>query len=101
MELLECQIIIKARFKNDTILVCHLLADCACSKDPCKASHSRLLYSGELSIHVRRSTGRNILLVECLALLDAVGAQRHFTSAPLALCETGQLEMVQCLQENS
>lgn len=28
MDLAECQIIIKAGFRNDTISVCHLLADC-------------------------------------------------------------------------
>lgn len=43
MDLAECQIIIKAGFKNDTISVRHLLADSACSEDPCKGSHRRLL----------------------------------------------------------
>lgn len=37
--------------------------------------------------------------MECLALLEAVGEQGGFTSALLTLCETGQLELVQCLQE--
>lgn len=37
--------------------------------------------------------------MECLALLDAVGEQGGSASALLTLCETGQLEMVQCLQE--
>jgi len=38
--------------------------------------------------------------MECLALLNAVGEQGGFTSALLTLCETGQLEMVQCLLEH-
>lgn len=37
--------------------------------------------------------------MECLALLDAVGEQGGFASALLTLCETGQLELVQCRQE--
>lgn len=48
---------------------------------------------------MRRSTGRNILLMEGLALLDAVGEQGGFTSALLTLYETGQLEMVWCMKE--
>jgi len=43
MDLDECQIIIKAGFKNDTVSVCHLLAGSACSEDPCKGSHQGLL----------------------------------------------------------
>lgn len=99
MDLAEWQISIKIRSKNDAISVCHLLAGSACSEDPCNKSHWGLLQIKELSIHVRRSAGRNILLIECLALLDAVGEQRGFATAFLTLCETGQLEMVQCLQE--